>query len=101
VSRKFAVTAPNQVWCGDVSFIWTGKRWAYLAVVIDLFARQPVGWAMSHSPDGHLTFQALTMAKPPLTACDKLLYKTLRYVTGKSLIAIRLSTQPIKAGFFF
>jgi transposase InsO family protein len=63
VSRKFAVTAPNQVWCGDVSFIWTGKRWAYLAVVIDLFARQPVGWAMSHSPDSNLTCQALTIAK--------------------------------------
>lgn len=35
LDRQFAVTAPNQVWCGDVSFIWTGKRWAYLAVVID------------------------------------------------------------------
>tara|TARA_R110002020_G_C16215717_1_gene767317 strand:+ start:424 stop:1272 length:849 start_codon:yes stop_codon:yes gene_type:complete len=62
LDRQFAVTAPNQVWCGDVSFIWTGSRWAYLAVVMDLFARQPVGWAMSHSPDSNLTCQALTMA---------------------------------------
>ncbi|SRL37928.1 reverse transcriptase-like protein [Shigella flexneri] len=43
---QFAVTEPNQVWCGDVTYIWTGKRWAYLAVVLDLFARKPVGWAM-------------------------------------------------------
>lgn len=62
LDRQFAVTAPNQVWCGDVSFIWTGNRWAYLAVVIDLFARKPIGWAMSYSPDSNLTCQALTMA---------------------------------------
>ncbi|WP_236432823.1 DDE-type integrase/transposase/recombinase, partial [Escherichia coli] len=51
LERQFAVTEPNQVWCGDVTYIWTGKRWAYLAVVLDLFARKPVGWAMSFSPD--------------------------------------------------
>lgn len=62
LDRQFAVTSPNQVWCGDVSFIWTGNRWAYLAVVIDLFARKPIGWAMSHSPDSNLTCQALKMA---------------------------------------
>jgi putative transposase len=62
LSRQFAVTAPNQVWVGDVTFVWTGQRWAYLAVVIDLFARKPVGWAMSFSPDSKLTSKALTMA---------------------------------------
>jgi len=62
LDRQFAVTAPDQVWCGDVSFIWIGNRWAYLAVVIDLFARKPIGWAMSYSPDSNLTCQALTMA---------------------------------------
>jgi putative transposase len=60
--RKFDVTAPNKVWCGDVTYIWSGKRWAYLAVVMDLFARKPVGWAMSLSPDSKLTTAALTMA---------------------------------------
>ncbi len=54
LERQFAVTEPNQVWCGDVTYIWTGKRWAYLAVVLDLFARKPVGWAMS-APYTHLT----------------------------------------------
>ena len=39
LERQFAVTEPNQVWCGDVTYIWTGKRWAYLAVVLDLFAK--------------------------------------------------------------
>ncbi len=62
LERQFAVTEPNQVWCGDVTCIWTGKRWAYLAVVLDLFARKPVGWAMSFSPDSRLTMKALEMA---------------------------------------
>ena len=62
LDRQFAVTEPDQVWCGDVTFIWTGNRWAYLAVVMDVFARKPIGWAMSHSPDSNLTCQALAMA---------------------------------------
>ncbi|MDI1005168.1 IS3 family transposase [Escherichia coli] len=62
LGRQFAVTEPNQVWCGDVTYIWTGKRWAYLAVVLDLLARKPVGWAMSFSPDSRLTIKALKMA---------------------------------------
>ncbi|EAV5089343.1 IS3 family transposase [Salmonella enterica] len=63
LERQFAVTEPNQVWCGDVTYIWTGKRWGYLAVVLDLFARKPVGWAMSFSPDSRLTIKALEMAR--------------------------------------
>ena len=39
LARKFNVLGPNQVWCGDVTYIWTGERWAYLAVVLDLFSR--------------------------------------------------------------
>jgi putative transposase len=62
LERQFAVTEPNQVWCGDVTYIWTGKRWAYLAVVLDLFSRKPVGWAMSFFPDSALTGKALSMA---------------------------------------
>ncbi|WP_387691634.1 IS3 family transposase [Photorhabdus sp. RM71S] len=62
LGRQFAVTEPNQVWCGDVTFVWTGEGWVYLTVVIDLFARKPVGWAMSCSPDSALTKKALKMA---------------------------------------
>ncbi|WP_332405501.1 IS3 family transposase [Vibrio metschnikovii] len=62
LDRQFAVTAPNEVWVGDVTYIWTGNRWMYLAVVIDLFARKVIGWAMSVSPDTRLTGKALSMA---------------------------------------
>lgn len=62
LDRQFSVSKPNQVWCGDVTYIWTGKRWAYLALVLDLFARKPVGWALSGSPNSALTRKALMMA---------------------------------------
>ncbi|MBD1577607.1 DDE-type integrase/transposase/recombinase [Vibrio sp. S11_S32] len=62
LKRQFDVTQPNKVWCGDVTYIWTGHCWSYLAVVIDLFSRKPLGWALSNSPDSELTAKALTMA---------------------------------------
>jgi len=62
LKRQFDVSKPNKAWCGDVTYIWTGQRWAYLAVVIDLFARKPIGWAISLSPDTTLTVKALSMA---------------------------------------
>jgi len=60
--REFCPAAPNNVWCGDVTYIWSGHRWSYLAVVLDLYARKPIGWALSNSPDSELTARALTMA---------------------------------------
>jgi putative transposase len=62
LKRQFNVTQPNQVWCGDVTYIWTGKRWSYLAIVMDLFSRKPIGWALSFSPNSQLTGDALKMA---------------------------------------
>jgi putative transposase len=50
-NREFDVKNPNQIWCRDVTYIWIGKRWAYLAIVLDLFSRKPIGWAFSLSPD--------------------------------------------------
>lgn len=61
--RQFAVTEPNQMCCGDVTCIRTGKRRAYLAVVPGLFARKPSGRAMSFPPDSRLTMKAPEMAR--------------------------------------
>ena len=47
LKRQFDVKQPNKIWCGDVTYIWIGTRWAYLAVVIDLFSRKPIGWSLS------------------------------------------------------
>jgi putative transposase len=62
LNREFSPAQPNQIWCGDVTYIWAGQHWAYLAVVMDLFSRKPVGWAISRSPDSDLTVKALEMA---------------------------------------
>ena len=44
LARNFTVDAPNKVWTGDITYIWTDEGWLYLAVVIDLFNRQVVGF---------------------------------------------------------
>ena len=49
LNREFDVPAPNQVWCGDITYIWAQGKWHYLAVVLDLCARRVVGWALSES----------------------------------------------------
>lgn len=62
LDRQFDVNAPERVWTGDITYAWAGRRWAYLAVVLDLYARRPVGWALSLSTDTTLATRALTMA---------------------------------------
>ena len=59
---EFDVPAPNQVWCGDITYIWAQGKWHYLAVVQDLCARRIVGWALSEKPDAELVIKALDMA---------------------------------------
>jgi putative transposase len=59
LGREFTVIAPNHVWCGDITYIWAGSAWTYLAVVIDLYARRVVGWALSKHPDPDLVLKAL------------------------------------------
>ena len=51
LNREFDVPEPNKVWCGDITYIWAQGKWHYLAVVMDLYARQIVGWALSGNPD--------------------------------------------------
>ncbi len=62
LERQFSPKAPNQVWTGDVTYIRIKGGFCYLAVVIDLFARCVVGFAISNSPDTALTTKALRMA---------------------------------------
>jgi len=62
LARQFNVSNPDQVWCGDVTYVWSGRRWLYLAVVLDCYKRRIVGWACSNSPDTQLTLKALRMA---------------------------------------
>ena len=62
VARDFAPDAPNKVWAGDVTYIATSEGWAYLAVILDLFSRRVVGWAISANNDTALALAALRRA---------------------------------------
>ena len=62
LKRAFNVTAPNRVWVGDITSILTGEGWLHLAVVLDLFARRIVGWAMDERQPASLPSKALQNA---------------------------------------
>jgi putative transposase len=62
LDRQFDVAAPNTVWASDFTFIRTHESWMYLAVVLDLFSRQVIGWAMRDHADTDLVLQALLSA---------------------------------------
>jgi putative transposase len=62
LDRQFNVANPNQVWTTDITYVWTLEGWLYVAIVVDLFARQIVGWAVDDHMRTSLCVQALQMA---------------------------------------
>ncbi len=62
LKRQFDVAKPNKVWVGDITYIQTNQGWLYLAVMIDLFSRQVVGWQVSDRIDQQLVNEALLAA---------------------------------------
>jgi len=62
LNRQFSPTAPNQAWGADITYLWTQEGWIYLAVVIDLYSRRVVGWAMDRHMKKALVIRALMMA---------------------------------------
>ncbi len=62
VQRQFTVVRANQIWVTDITYIRTRQGWLYLAVVIDLFARNVVGWSMKPTLSRELALDALMMA---------------------------------------
>lgn len=62
LDRRFKATAANQKWAADFTYIWTAEGWLYVAVVIDLYSRRVVGWAMRAAMTAELVTEALTMA---------------------------------------
>ncbi len=62
LDRQFAPERPNQSWVTDITYIRTHEGWLYLAVVLDLFSRQVIGWSMGSRIDTELVLNALLMA---------------------------------------
>ena len=62
LNREFSPKAPNAVWGADITYVWTKEGWLFLAVVLDLYSRQVVGWSMAERMTRKLTLDALKMA---------------------------------------
>jgi putative transposase len=62
IDQDFSADRPNQKWNADISYVWTSEGWLYLAVVLDLFARRVVGWAVSDRLHKELALEALRKA---------------------------------------
>lgn len=62
LDRQFEVDEPDRVWVSDITYVWTAAGWLYLAVVIDLYSRRVVGWAMADHMRAELVLEALSVA---------------------------------------
>ena len=62
LDRQFAVAQPDRVWGTDMTAVWTRQGWVHLAVVLDLYSRKVVGWALADKDDQELALRALRMA---------------------------------------
>lgn len=69
LNRNFLADRRNQKWVVDISYIWTREGWLYLAVVLDLYSRRVIGWAVSNRMKRTLAIRAVNMAialrRPP------------------------------------
>ena len=62
LDRTFEAETPNTRWTADITYIWTSQGWLHLAVILDLFSRRIVGWAMDRTIERSLVLSALDMA---------------------------------------
>jgi putative transposase len=62
LQQNFAAARSNEKWVSDITYVWTEEGWLYLAVVMDLYSRMIVGWAMSERMTSQLVIDALQMA---------------------------------------
>ena len=74
VKRAFQVDAPDKIWVGDITSLRTREGWIHLAIVLDLFARRVVGWAMNSTQAAALPMAALNMALVQRQPCSGLIF---------------------------
>ena len=62
LEQNFTVSEPNRIWTADITYCWTLEGWVYLAVVLDIYSRKIVGWAMNERMTRELVINAFLMA---------------------------------------
>lgn len=85
LERDFHAEKPNLKWVSDFTYIPTSEGWLFLSVVLDLFSRKVIGWAMSDQATDSLTIKALEMARETRKPCAGLLHHSdrgVQYASG-------------------
>ena len=80
LNREFAVEKADTCWVSDITYIWTDEGWLYLAIILDLFSRMAVGWAMESHMRSELVINALDMAVTHRSPEDDLMFHSDRGV---------------------
>lgn len=62
INGIFRAEKKNQIWTSDITYIWTNEGWIYLAVVLDVYNREIIGWSLNQKCSADLVLKALTMA---------------------------------------
>ena len=93
LQRQFTVERPDHAWVTDITYIRTWQGWLYLAVVIDLFARNVVGWSMKPTLAKELVVDALLMAVWRRKPTDTVLFG----LTGNSLRSEHPTQRPMSS----
>jgi transposase InsO family protein len=97
VTRRFAATRPNELWVADLTYVATWRGFAYVAFVIDVFARRIVGWRVSSSLRSDLALDALEQAlyDRQLNGAERLIHHSDR---GTQYLSIRYTERLAEAG---
>ena len=95
VKRKFIATRPNALWVADLSYVTTWHGFAYVAFIIDVYARLIVGWRVSNSLKTELVLDALEQALYSRTGTEGLVHHSDR---GTQYLSIRYTERLIEAG---
>ena len=89
----------NQQWSGDITYLKVGARWHYLAVVIDLYSRKVIGWALGKNKTTSLTLKALQRAINKRKPRDTVLFHTDRaHVVQQFLIKHKIKASMNRPG---
>jgi transposase InsO family protein len=86
LGREFEAQAPTSKWVSDTTHVWTMEGWLYVAVMLEVFSRLLVGWAMSQHNDEQLVRHALEMAR---------VWSAIRFTHGKRPVRPSLSTSNV------
>ena len=96
LDRKFSVSSPNKVWVSDITYISTEEGWQYLCVIIDLFNREIVGWALDYRMKQELVITAIHMAIQKKRSASGLIFHSDR---GSQYAAKKVSALLKQNGF--